>query len=271
MKLNFKTNSLDLSNFDFILNSIGYLYANPELTKCLFDDNDSKKVSVKFTSCCLEVLEELVYSKKKQNDSYVSFFLNSVKSFHRAHKCSTKTVVCFTVFLWRQIKFIFLQQNVSSNLAEFPGLSTRTFSAHLSSILEEIIRFVKDNSELLKIVNIKNSKIRFEENDESKQSLQHFVDGICRNQTVFSRLIIEIFSIFERKSINLSEFDSNQFSIIVSCPIFTLTTAPENTCNNARNQIFSNQFESKVKHGIHVRINELNYSLISKHGELQER
>jgi hypothetical protein len=261
-RLNFKSNKLSLNTFDFILNSIQNLYANCELTKCLFDNNDSKRCNVKFSSCSFEILDELIHSKNRQDDPFVRFFLNSVKSFHNTQTCSTKTLICFTVFLWRQIKFIFLQQNETSNTIDSTSLSPRLFSKYLNTVLEEIINtYVKNNSELIHKLEIRNEKISLQENIYVYRNL---INGVCRSQSIFSQMALEIITKYGKINQDLSTFNSEKVSIVTSSPFYSLSNASEHQENYLKSS--NTEFEFTVEVGLHFLLNELNYSHITSLG-----
>jgi hypothetical protein len=250
IKLSFKPNKLSLNNFDFILNSIENVYANSELTKCLFDNNDPRRCIAKFSTCSLEIIEELIYSRNKQDDPHVRFFLNSVRSFHNIHKCSTKTLICFTLFLWRQIKFIFMQQN-----DHYAGLSPRLFSKYLSLVLEEIIqKFVNNNTELVQSLHANNRKTYFRENYKFYQNL---ISGVCRNQSIYSEIIYEIVDEFTKTNQDVSTFSSEIILILVSSPTQNFKNVSERLDSSMKSSNI--EFQFTIERGIYFSLEDLNF------------
>lgn len=134
-----KTYQLDGHKFDFILDSIGSLYSNPEITKILTDSLDDPNSDLEIAKCGFKVLDHLIYVNKSRSDGFVGFFLSSMRSFHKTNKCSTKTAICFTILLWKRICSI------------QPPLQTTEvtrFSKYLREILDEAINILVNNSNL---------------------------------------------------------------------------------------------------------------------------
>lgn len=140
------SNRLDSNKFDFILNSVSSLYSNTEMTKILTirddDDNDDHKCDLEIVKCGMKVLEHLVVNQ--QHDGFVAFFLNSIRSFHKSHRCSTKTAICFSIFLWKRICESELFLWPSSEPVDFLG----KFHIYLNKLLDRAIQLVKSNDQL---------------------------------------------------------------------------------------------------------------------------
>lgn len=143
MDLAQSTRRLDSNKFDFILNSISTLYSNPEATKIITLDNDpGEKSDFEITKCPLKVLENLIHRQNQHgsNDGFICYFLNSVRSFHNAHRCSTKTAICFTIFLWKRICATHLFDCESDR-----DDIVRKFLVYMKQVLYETIALVRNN------------------------------------------------------------------------------------------------------------------------------
>lgn len=129
---------LNPNKLDFILSSIGSVYSNCELCKFIIDNDADEKCELEVTKCAVKILDQLFHRNKQQNDPYIGFFLNTIRSFHEANKCSSKTAICFSILLLKRISEVdVLEPNQS-----------RKFWSHLKEILNKMILLVRDDSQI---------------------------------------------------------------------------------------------------------------------------
>ena len=247
--LDFKLNKLGLNQFDFILNSVANLYGNSELFKCLYDDNDPRKLELAFSQCTSTIIDELVHSKHQHANPFVRFFLNSVKSFHNLEICSTKTLVCFTILLWRQIQYNFLKQEESNSL---DGLSKRIFSKHLTIVFEEVInKFVKNNE---KYVHFVKSKLH----NVSNSSL---INGLCRNKKIYGDLMTNTLMKYDEYNKQGLRFSLEHFLIIIASSSSLSSDVREiEEFPSGRTE-----FNYNIEYGLCIQLNSLNYTLVQEY------
>jgi hypothetical protein len=254
--LNLET--LDLNKFDFIITSLENLYSNSELTKCLCDTNNESKIEYQYSNCGYEILEDIVYSKSKQDDGFIRFFMNSVNTFHMNHKCSTKTLTCFTLFLWKQIKYNFMRDE-QSNTTNLDSLCKKSFSKYLSLMLEQIIaNLILNNNKIVKRFNFYDgAKNDFKKNPEYYRNI---VNGLCRNRELYSNLVFKAFYKYEKYNLEKENFDSNKFYISVT----TFTSNTKYNFDLTSGSSSNTEFEFKVKKGLHILLDDSRFQLIKK-------
>lgn len=145
---------IDANKFDFILNSIRTLYSNPLTIKMLHttsvaydqldtSDEDPKSSELEITKCGLDILEHLFHSGRRDRhtrDGFVGYFLNSIRSFHKRYRCSTKTAICLSIFLWKRA----CAADVL-NASDDDDETTHYVCVCLNQLLEKVIQFVKSN------------------------------------------------------------------------------------------------------------------------------
>ena len=137
---------LNASKFDFILNSIRTVYSNAEMSKMITseqadDGGGDHKCELEITKCALKMLEHLVHRNSLNNDGFVGLFLNSIRSFHKAHRCSTKTAILFSIVLWKRMCLTDL-----SAMSWDQASVVRKFVEYLHELLDQAICIVRTNS-----------------------------------------------------------------------------------------------------------------------------
>lgn len=208
-----KQTQLNKNNFDFILTSLKSSVGNPEATKCLCID--SIKSTIRLEKCWNNILDELIHSSPDfSNDSFVRFLQKSIASHHAHHVCSTKTAVCFSILLWKRIKY-----TIDSN-----SLNTKLLSEYLNIVLEKTIDLCEqDHLKSLPIINIPldsqsqgkklkilsrhmnnlkiNSRLDLSANLEFYTEL---LNGISRNQKTFTALLLDLLMDHEKNNLKFS-------------------------------------------------------------------
>lgn len=129
---------LSPNKLDFILSSIGSVYSNCELSKFIIDNDADEKCELEVTKCAMKILDQLFHRNKQQNDPYIGFFLNTIRSFHEANKCSSKTAICFSILLCKRI----------SEVGVLEPNQNRKFCSHLKEILNKMILMMRDDSQI---------------------------------------------------------------------------------------------------------------------------
>lgn len=129
---------LNPNKLDFIFSSIGSVYSNCELSKFIIDNDADEKCELEVTKCAMKILDQLFHGNKQQNDPYIGFFLNTIKSFHVANKCSSKTAICFSILLCKRI----------SEVGVLEPKQSRKFWSYLKESLNKSILLMRDDSQI---------------------------------------------------------------------------------------------------------------------------
>lgn len=178
----FKTTKLHPNKFDFILHSIETLYSNCEISKFATNNIENEiTCDIELIKCGCKILEHLIHRNKEENDAFLGFFLNAIKSFHNQHKCSTKTAICFTILLWKRIS--------NSNDSLSPRI-IRKFSLYLKLILNHIIDSIKTDAELVIYINQSDQKSLAQQNLKIDRSINlQFLHGLCRQDDQMKKVL----------------------------------------------------------------------------------
>lgn len=229
--------SLSRNHFEFILSSVASLYGTTDITKCLSSDDGR---SIEYTNCSWQIIDELAYAKRQDSDPFVRFFLNSVKSFHNRHKCSTRTLVCFSAILWR---------HVDSYLAQDQSISRTLLVQLMPDVLEEIIeQYVTKNN---KLVHSLNRSLNVSQNLDFYRNL---VNGLCRNKKPYCDLVMKCILKYETHSKDESvPFSADSFLLCVSSRQKSTSKLFENTT--------SEDFGYHVESGICISLDSVSTHL----------
>ena len=119
--------------FDWILLSAGNSLGSGDITKCL--TQTPAPSSAEFAKCWSRILDELVFCRQhtRAPQAFDQLFLSSVKAFHAKHTCSTKTMLCLSILLFKRL--------CSTQTAN--DLSSAQMAKHLSLWIDKCIELVK--------------------------------------------------------------------------------------------------------------------------------
>ncbi len=190
-------------SFDYILNSLQYSLSNAESMKCLTEEENEKET--RFARCWCKILNELIHSKSRRISPYTTFFQSAINSFHNLHRISTKTTICLSILLWKNLKV----------KCENGNLLKMKMSKLLPEILETMIEQVKNNQSVyltdLKEKLMKKSLTNYDFIG-NKDYFKKLLNGICRNQAKITELTLNMLIQFQNRF-----FDHKNVSIMVSC------------------------------------------------------
>lgn len=243
----------DLNKFDIILNSIGSIYANGDLLKCICDEKDQ---NIEFTKCSNRILNEIIFRDLKSNDSFVRLLANSIKTYHFSHLCSTKTAICLTIIL---------SKRTMSSLNE-SRLNSKTMSKFLKIVLDRSIELIKKNSQFMMSLKKSENKSRFISRhfcDEKKFNynfaanenfFHEFLFCLFRQNRMMSLVCWQLLKKYEKYDASNLKFENIKILSNASTSKNQLTTDISS----------SNEFNFRVKRGIVLNIDFQNYQAMLK-------
>lgn len=234
------------NNFDFILDSIQSSLANCESNKCL-TESDDQITTISYSQCWCRILNELIHSNPNKIDSFIAFFQSSINSFHTKNICSCKTLISFSLLLWRHLKL-----NIITN-----NLSPKKLSSHLITILNKIIDLVQANKLIYleqDLSNKLNVNLKLSRHYETKiidyNNLKPILNGICRNQSIISDLIWKLLELHMK---NNTEF--NYDNIVI------LSMSKASQINKSSNNVI-NSFDCQITNGVVLKLDNNNYEIL---------
>lgn len=225
-------------SFDFILHSIQNSIANPELNKCLIEDDQE----VTFTQCWCKILQHLIDAH--QTNAFVKFFLSTIESFHAKNKCSCKTLIFLSILLWKQLKWNITQHELSS----------KKISNCLSGLMNQIIDSVQRNKLIsLSLSSILSVKSRHLCKTINYTSIKDCLNGVCRNEATIASLIWDLLE--EHMNLNV---DFNYENILIETSSHRSKLVADSDMNDIQ------AFNYAIARGLLIRLEEANYKILKE-------
>jgi len=189
------------SQFDLVLNSVASALGNASCIKCLCSEPNSDET--KFAKCWQIIMDHMCHVQQQSSlgGNPLLVVLNSfVKSHHKNHIASTKTLLVMSIVLWKRINM-----KIDATFAVNPVLIAKIMRKILFIALEkfknDFIKTVptdKNNQRFIKTSrHFKQSQNSFYWNLKSNPAFfSDLFHGLCRGNDSYAQLVYKIVEFF---------------------------------------------------------------------------
>jgi hypothetical protein len=266
--LNSRVITLNLNDFDFILSSLKSSYGNSESIKCLFElDENTQTPKIELTKCWCKILDKLIYARHKYEHVCLNMLSEMVTNYHKEHKCSSRTIVLFTLLIWKQLKS--RQDELKDEL------DTKKMGKWLVIVLDMIFKLIerkklqclpKKSTEFVRILsrhfNKKEIASQLHEFSINEEFYKKIINGICRGQAKMTSLIWQLLLLHEKLFL---KFNLEFIQIIAtlspsrskcSCSLMSLDNGLKNF---NLSEIDNQEFCYSINRGLTVQIDVVDY------------